>query len=88
MTHETLLSSGRSFSSLPDSYVRPPSERPRLSEVLPFRSIPVIDLASPDRSDVLRQVRHACASYGFFQVLHPLLSYLSRPLPSFDLYLK
>ncbi|KAF3771914.1 DOWNY MILDEW RESISTANCE 6 protein [Nymphaea thermarum] len=70
MTHETLLSSGISFSSLPDSYVRPPSERPRLSEVLPFRSIPIIDLASPDRSDVVRQVRHACASYGFFQIVN------------------
>ncbi|KAF3789222.1 DOWNY MILDEW RESISTANCE 6 protein [Nymphaea thermarum] len=68
MATETLLSTGIPFTSLPDSYVRPPSQRPRLSEVRTCQELPVIDLSTPDMTELARQVRDACESYGFFQI--------------------
>ncbi|PON83685.1 Oxoglutarate/iron-dependent dioxygenase [Trema orientale] len=63
-----VLSSGVRFSNLPESYVRPESERPRLSEVSACENVPVIDLGSHDRIQIVQQVGEACKSYGFFQV--------------------
>lgn len=64
-----LISTGVRYSSLPESYVRPESERPRLSEVTTFENVPVIDIGSEDRACVVQQIALACTNYGFFQVL-------------------
>ncbi|CAD6209308.1 unnamed protein product [Miscanthus lutarioriparius] len=55
---------------LPDSYVRPETQRPRLREVVPDAEIPVVDLADPDRAAVVARVAEACRTHGFFQVLN------------------
>ncbi|KAK4273826.1 hypothetical protein QN277_017147 [Acacia crassicarpa] len=65
-----LLSTGVTFSTLPASYVRPESDRPRLSVVSTCQDVPIIDLACPDRTHLLVQLREACKSYGFFQVIN------------------
>jgi hypothetical protein len=56
--------------TLPESYVRPESQRPRLVEVVSRHGarIPVVDLASPDRAAVVAAIGDACRSHGFFQV--------------------
>ncbi|XP_042513955.1 protein DOWNY MILDEW RESISTANCE 6-like [Macadamia integrifolia] len=65
-----ILSCGIRLSSLPESYVRPRSKRPRLSEVNYCENVPVIDLASADKSQISRQIGDACRSYGLFQVIN------------------
>ncbi|GKV25483.1 hypothetical protein SLEP1_g34920 [Rubroshorea leprosula] len=65
-----VISSGIRYSSLPASYVRPESERPRLSEVSACDDVPVIDLGSDDRAHVVQQIGDACTNYGFFQVIN------------------
>ncbi|KAM7268061.1 hypothetical protein ACFE04_010227 [Oxalis oulophora] len=65
-----MLSSGVQYTNLPESYVRPESERPRLSEVSACENIPVIDLGCLDRSQIVKQVGDACLNYGFFQVIN------------------
>ena len=54
--------------TLPGSYVRNEAERPRLDEVVPDATTPVVDLAHPDRAAVVAQIGAACRSHGFFQV--------------------
>lgn len=56
--------------TLPGNYVRPEAQRPRLADVLSDASIPVVDLANPDRAKLVSQVGAACRSHGFFQVLN------------------
>lgn len=57
---------------VPTKYIRPISDRPNLMEVHPSdASIPLIDLHGldgPQRSDIIKQIRHACQHDGFFQV--------------------
>ncbi|XP_050385843.1 protein DOWNY MILDEW RESISTANCE 6 [Argentina anserina] len=65
-----VLSSGIRYTNLPESYVRPESERPRLSEVSICENIPVIDLDFPDRAQTVQQISDACKYYGFFQVIN------------------
>ncbi|KAK8511972.1 hypothetical protein V6N13_073799 [Hibiscus sabdariffa] len=65
-----VLSSGIRYSDLPESYVRPESDRPRLSEVSECENVPVIDLGCPDRSHIVQQISLACTHYGFFQVIN------------------
>ncbi|XP_054799824.1 protein DOWNY MILDEW RESISTANCE 6-like [Prosopis cineraria] len=65
-----VLSSGIRHASLPPGYVRPESERPRLSQVSACQDVPLIDLSSPDRSQIVRLVGQACKSFGFFQVIN------------------
>ncbi|KAL9436847.1 hypothetical protein AB3S75_022820 [Citrus x aurantiifolia] len=65
-----VLSSGIRYTNLPESYVRPESERPNLSEVSEWENVPVIDLACDDRSVIVQQVAYACKNYGFFQVIN------------------
>ncbi|KAJ1385024.1 Oxoglutarate/iron-dependent dioxygenase [Sesbania bispinosa] len=65
-----VLSSGVQYSSLPDSYIRPESERPRLSEVTQCEDVPIIDLGSQNRTQIVHQIGDACKSYGFFQVIN------------------
>ncbi|CAD5193650.1 unnamed protein product [Musa acuminata subsp. malaccensis] len=67
---DQLLSTVSHHSSLPDTYVRPESQRPRLHEVVRDANIPTIDLGSPDVSRVIAQVGDACRSFGFFQVVN------------------
>lgn len=65
---ETKVISGVEFSSLPSSYIRPESDRPRLSEVSECNDVPVIDLGCKDRGLLVKQIGDACREYGFFQV--------------------
>ncbi|CAN0922770.1 Protein DOWNY MILDEW RESISTANCE 6 [Linum grandiflorum] len=65
-----VLSTGIPFTTLPESYIRPESDRPRLSQVLHSLDIPVIDLSIPDRSLLVRQIEDACTNFGFFQVIN------------------
>lgn len=63
-----VLSSGIRYSKLPESYIRPESDRPRLSEVSKFEGVPIIDLGSHNRTQIVQLIGEACSSYGFFQV--------------------
>ncbi|KAG6746544.1 hypothetical protein POTOM_048895 [Populus tomentosa] len=65
-----VISSGVHYTNLPASYVRPESERPRLSEVSTCEDVPVIDLGCQDRNQIVQQVGDACEHYGFFQVIN------------------
>ncbi|KAK4793115.1 hypothetical protein SAY86_023550 [Trapa natans] len=65
-----LISTGIRYTSLPESYIRPESDRPRLSEVSTCENVPVVDLGRDDRVSVVREIANACASYGFFQVIN------------------
>ncbi|KAL0379654.1 UNVERIFIED_CONTAM: protein DOWNY MILDEW RESISTANCE 6 [Sesamum angustifolium] len=67
---EPKVISGIQFSSLPSSYIRPESQRPKLSEVVEFDSVPIIDLGCEDRSLIIKQIGDACREYGFFQVIN------------------
>lgn len=67
----TLLSTGIRFSVLPESYVRPEQERPRLSQVRECKNVPIIDIGNRvNRQEIIRQIHHACQHYGFFQVIN------------------
>eukprot|EP00253_Pinus_taeda_P031080 PITA_31080 len=70
-----LLSNRTNYSELPQHYVRPPTERPWLDEVvISFDSIPLVDLqgllCDSTRADVIQQIGRACAGYGFFQIIN------------------
>lgn len=65
-----VISSGINHSTLPQSYIRPESERPRLSEVVDCENVPIIDLSCGDQAQIIRQIGEACQTYGFFQVIN------------------
>ncbi|CAA2963197.1 DOWNY MILDEW RESISTANCE 6-like [Olea europaea subsp. europaea] len=65
-----VISSGIRYSSLPSSYIRPESERPKLSEVADCENVPVIDLGCGNRSLIIKQIGDACHEFGFFQVIN------------------
>ncbi|XP_062185500.1 flavanone 3-dioxygenase 2-like [Phragmites australis] len=65
-----LLSTVERRETLPESYIRPESDRPRLAEVKNDSNIPLIDLASPDKQRVIAEIGLACCTYGFFQVIN------------------
>ncbi|XP_059628923.1 protein DOWNY MILDEW RESISTANCE 6-like [Cornus florida] len=65
-----VISTGIRYASLPESYVRPVSERPKLSEVVDCENIPVIDLACGNRALTIQQIALACSQFGFFQVIN------------------
>ncbi|KAJ3689660.1 hypothetical protein LUZ61_018824 [Rhynchospora tenuis] len=67
---EQLLSIAPCHDTLPENYIRPESQRPRLSEVVTDTNIPVIDLSSPNKSLIISQIANACEKYGFFQVVN------------------
>lgn len=59
--------------TIPDRYTRPPSERPRLNEVVFSDPIPLVDLEDLNgsgRDSVLRSIKHACQHHGFFQIVN------------------
>lgn len=76
-----------SVDHVPSNYVRPISDRPNLSKIeTSGDSIPMIDLQElhgSNRADVIYQVAHACASYGFFQATPCLIHYASLHCTSF-----
>ncbi|RWW17644.1 hypothetical protein GW17_00018417 [Ensete ventricosum] len=76
---DQLLSTVTHHGSLPETYVRPESERPRLNEVLRDADVPTIDLGSPNLSQTVAQVADACSTYGFFQVHVRLLQPGTKP---------
>uniref|UniRef100_A0A0D6QZS0 Fe2OG dioxygenase domain-containing protein n=1 Tax=Araucaria cunninghamii TaxID=56994 RepID=A0A0D6QZS0_ARACU len=57
---------------LPENYIRRPSERPRLTEVVSSRAIPLIDMKdwSSDRPKAIQEIGRACLEYGFFQIVN------------------
>lgn len=63
-----MISTGIPFSKLPESYIRPESDRPNSSEVSECENVPVIDLGCDDKQLIIRQIGDACQEYGFFQV--------------------
>ncbi|CAL9780812.1 unnamed protein product [Musa acuminata subsp. burmannicoides] len=67
---DQLLSTVTYHETLPENYVRPESQRPRLTQVISDGNIPIIDLGSSDKSRIISQIGKACQSYGFFQVVN------------------
>ncbi|XP_020691893.1 flavanone 3-dioxygenase 2 isoform X1 [Dendrobium catenatum] len=67
---DLLLSVGQPLESVPESYIRPASQRPNFAAVEIDGNIPIVDLGSPDKSLIVAQVGQACQSYGFFQVVN------------------
>ncbi|KAL0686056.1 hypothetical protein Bca4012_052904 [Brassica carinata] len=65
-----LLSTGFRHSTLPENYVRPLSDRPRLSQVSQLEDFPLIDISSTDRSRLVQKIHQACSRFGFFQVIN------------------
>ncbi|CAN6339300.1 unnamed protein product [Urochloa humidicola] len=70
---QTLSNSG--VCTVPQQYIKPPSERPNCSVTTmndPSHSIPIIDLAcfSQHGQVVLEAVGDACKNWGFFQVVN------------------
>ncbi|KAM3256546.1 hypothetical protein ACQJBY_049160 [Aegilops geniculata] len=70
---QTLSNSG--MSSLPQQYIKPPSERPTGVTNDPNLTIPVIDLASfsntPEHhQEMLKAIASACKNWGFFQLVN------------------
>ena len=73
LTSKLLVSDfASSVRHIPLTYVRPISDRPQLSLVENSGdTIPLIDLRDlygPNRTKIIRQISHACSTYGFFQV--------------------
>jgi len=66
-----VISSGKHYTALPESYVRPETERPKLSEVSTCENVPVIDLSCTDRDQIVEAIAYACSVFGFFQVIFP-----------------
>jgi len=70
---EKLMSNGINHLQVQDTYILPPSERPRLSEVSYSESIPVVDLQDldgPNRTRVVQEICLACEEDGFFQIVN------------------
>lgn len=73
-SHGRLISNGINYlQNIPDGYIRPPSERPRLKEVVLSDSIPLVDLEDLNESArhmVIHKIRHACQQHGIFQIVN------------------
>lgn len=65
-----MIATGTPFAKLPESYIRPESDRPNSSEVSDCENVPVIDLGCEDRQLIVGQIGEACQEYGFFQVIN------------------
>ncbi|KAJ7974282.1 Hyoscyamine 6-dioxygenase [Quillaja saponaria] len=58
-------------STVPNSYVHPPENRPGKFIVASSRAIPVVDLGGHDQANsTVQQILKACEEYGFFQVIN------------------
>eukprot|EP01018_Ginkgo_biloba_P034488 Gb_32875 [translate_table: standard] len=70
---ERMMSNGINNLQLHERYIRPPHERPRMSEICYSHSIPVVDLKDldgPQRPKVVEQITRACEEDGFFQIVN------------------
>lgn len=61
--------------TIPERYVKPPSERPTSSSSQPGpggnnNDIPVVDMSMPDAAETARAMDAACREWGFFQVVN------------------
>ncbi|CAL9773699.1 unnamed protein product [Musa acuminata subsp. burmannicoides] len=56
--------------TLPDRYVKPPSQRPSVGDAARSLDIPVVDLAMLPGGGVVEAVSEACRHWGFFQVVN------------------
>ncbi|XP_047337523.1 protein DOWNY MILDEW RESISTANCE 6 [Impatiens glandulifera] len=65
-----VISTGIPYTTVPECYIRPESERPKLSQVQECEDIPIIDLGSSDRTLTIQHVGYACRHFGFFQVIN------------------
>ncbi|RVW41257.1 Protein downy mildew resistance 6 [Vitis vinifera] len=66
-----VLSTGIRYLTLPQSYIRPEPERPRLSQVSECKHVPIIDLGKDvNRAQLIQHIADACRLYGFFQVIN------------------
>ncbi|XP_071710071.1 protein DOWNY MILDEW RESISTANCE 6 [Rutidosis leptorrhynchoides] len=65
-----VISTGLIYTTIPEGYVRPPKDRPNLSQISNFNDVPFIDIGSSDRNLVSKQIGDACRNYGFFQVIN------------------
>lgn len=65
---EQLLSTGAPHQFLPEAYIRPVKDRPKIKEVVDDEHIPIVDLGCPDTSQLVDEIKNACRAYGFFQV--------------------
>lgn len=65
-----VISTGIPYSKVPESYIRPESDRPNVSQVQDCENVPVIDLGCEDRDLIIQQIGDACTRYGFFQVIN------------------
>ncbi|KAI3756979.1 hypothetical protein L6452_04511 [Arctium lappa] len=65
-----VISSGIRYNTLPESYVRPVTDRPNLSLVSDCNDVPVIDFGIDDRRLISQQIGDACRRFGFFQVIN------------------
>lgn len=66
---QILLSTRVRYQNLPENYIRPKSDRPRLSEVV-TQEVPLIDLSSSKRDQIIREIGDACRTFGFFKVIN------------------
>ncbi|KAI9072468.1 hypothetical protein K1719_045580 [Acacia pycnantha] len=64
------------FDSIPDRYIKPPSDRPSSSAPFDRSNIPIIDLRSLSGADpkaraaTLAQISEACRDWGFLQIVN------------------
>ncbi|RWW33572.1 hypothetical protein GW17_00001713 [Ensete ventricosum] len=56
--------------TLPDRYVKPPSQRPSVGDAARSLDVPVVDLAMLPGGGVVEAVSEACRHWGFFQVVN------------------
>lgn len=57
-------------STIPERYIKPPSDRPCIQTDSSPLSIPVIDLSAISREEMAQAVSVACSEWGFFQVVN------------------
>ncbi|GER33436.1 2-oxoglutarate (2OG) and Fe(II)-dependent oxygenase superfamily protein [Striga asiatica] len=65
-----LVSSGFPHTTIPQSYIRPEPDRPKLSEAKDYYKAPVIDFGCGDTKLIANQIAQACQQNGCFQVIN------------------
>lgn len=66
---QELVSSWPNVQFVPDSYVRPPEERPGKLVLSSCKTnIPVVDLEGHDETQIILHIMKATKDFGFFQV--------------------
>ncbi|CAA0813071.1 2-oxoglutarate (2OG) and Fe(II)-dependent oxygenase superfamily protein [Striga hermonthica] len=65
-----LVSSGFPHTTIPQSYIRPEPDLPKLSEAKDYYNAPVIDFGCGDTKLIANQIAQACQQNGCFQVIN------------------